>query len=221
MDPEKKLDWLTIMAGEHKIIFGTVPSPFNGTRRPELMRLHDPGSAQHLVQFYEDDSLIIENLAFLVSKTLAAGDSSVVIATPDHLARIGQRLEVSCANLNQARTQARLVELDAADALDRFTSDGSVDEEKFERVIGETVRDAASKSPRSFVFAFGEMVELLWEDGRPDQALRLEQLWNSLATRHHFSLYCTYSLGSLRSSLDPDILTQICAEHALAITTEE
>lgn len=48
----------------------------------------------------------------------------------------------------------------------------------------------------SWTRAFGEMVALLVTDHKPEAALHLEQLWNSLGKTHSFSLFCAYPVDS-------------------------
>ena len=51
----------------------------------------------------------------------------------------------------------------------------------------------ASKQGR--IAVFGELVALLWADGKPPEAIRVEQLWNDLAKSHSFSLLCAYPIA--------------------------
>jgi hypothetical protein len=199
---------------------GELFPPSRGVKCPELLRLHMPDSAQHIVQFYDDESILIENVAYLAAKALAAGASSVLVATELHLEQIRAHLPSSVLNLDALRESGRFVTADAAQALSQFMVDGRPDKAKFDDVVGGIVRSAARNSANDFVFAFGEMVALLCAAGNADGAVRLEQLWNSLAERHHFSLYCAYSLSSLGAKPDADALIQICAEHALTIPSE-
>lgn len=200
---------------------GNLLAPSPGSRCPELLRLHKPeSSSQHLVQFYEDESSIVENVAYLAARTLASGDSSVIVATEAHVEQIRQRLASSSLDLDAARKSGRYVTVDSSKALSKFMVDGQPDKAKFDEVVGGIVRRAAKNSANGFVFAFGEMVGLLCEANNPDAAVRLEQFWNSLAEQHRFSLYCAYSLSSLGSEPDANALIQICAEHALTIPTE-
>ncbi len=110
--------------------------------------------------------------------------------------------------------------LDAAQAASQILLDGSPDEAKFEDLIGDTIRSAAKNSANGFVFVFGEIVALLCAADNSAGAVRLEQLWNSLAERNHFSLYCAYPLTSLGTVPDADAVMKICAEHSLTIPTE-
>jgi len=195
-------------------------APFRGNRHPDLLGLHKPEYAQHLVQFYDDDSIIIENVSFLSARSLAADDSVVVLATESHRERIEKRLVSFGLDVKALLQSRRFVAVDATETLSRFMVDGWPDEAKFEAVVGEIIREAGIKSAHGFVFAFGEMVALLCAASNAAAAIRLEQLWNALGKRHRFSLYCAYSLSSLATISDADAFIEICAEHALTIPTE-
>jgi MEDS: MEthanogen/methylotroph, DcmR Sensory domain len=195
-------------------------APLRGIRCRELLRLHRPQYAQHLVQFYQDESFIIDNTSFLAAQTLVSGDSSVIVATEPRLSRIGERIAACGLNLNVLQTLGRYVAVDATEALTQFMIDAQPDEKKFDQVIGGILRGVESNSEHGFVFVFGEMVELLCAAKKPAAAVQLEKFWNALAARNHFSLYCAYSLSSLGDVPDADTLMQICAEHSLTIPTE-
>lgn len=208
------------MSSERRLRTANRLVPARGSRCPELLDLHKPDKAQHLVQFYDDESFVIENVSYLSAKALAAGDSSVLMATQRHLEQIRERL-VSCAlDLDALQESGRYIPVAAAEALSQFMVGGYPDEAKFDELIGGTIRGAAENSANGFVFAFGEMVALLCNAHNPDAAVCLEQLWNSLAKRNRLSLYCAYSLSSLGSEPDVDALIQICAAHALTIPAE-
>jgi hypothetical protein len=51
--------------------------------------------------------------------------------------------------------------------------------------------------------AYGEMVDLLWKDGRSAASIKLEMLWNRLAGTHDFSLLCGYAMGKLLQWTSP------------------
>jgi hypothetical protein len=187
---------------------------------PELLRLHEPESARHLVQFYEDESFIVENVSYLAAKALASGGAAVIAATERHLEQIRERLAASVLNLDDACEAGRYVTLDAVKVASQILVDGSPDPTRFDDLVGDTIRNAARNSTNGFVFAFGEIVALLCADNNAAGAVRLEQLWNSLAEHHRFSLYCAYPLTCLGTDPDTDALLQICSEHSLTIPTE-
>ena len=187
---------------------------------PELLNLHKPQAARHLVQFYADDSVLIESVSYLAGKALAAGESSVIIATPAHIGAIENRLACYALDLNSLREAGRYLSLDAAQTLAQLVTDSAPDQGKFDQVVGAVLRHATKSSANGFVFAFGEMVALLCADNRAPAAVSLERLWNTLAHQCHFSLYCAYPLVCFGDQPDLDVLSQICAEHSLTIPAE-
>ena len=63
----------------------------------------------------------------------------------------------------------------------------------------------------TIVRAYGEMVDVLWQQGRTDVAIRVELLWNLLATSYGFDLLCGYSMGSFYKQTER--LDEICRHH--------
>jgi signal transduction histidine kinase len=62
------------------------------------------------------------------------------------------------------------------------------------------------------------MVDLLWRDGNADGAIRMEELWNELASEHRFSLLCAYAMGPVDA--DGRGFRAICEQHAHVIPAE-
>src|SRR4029453_17876289 len=116
---------------------------------------------------------------------LGTGDAVVVVATEDHAASLVENLSARGIDAAVAREQGRFIVRDARETLSTFMIDGMPDEARFRDVVG-TVIAQAIQEHRS-VRAFGEMVALLWAEGRREAALRLEEMWNDLARRQPFS----------------------------------
>jgi hypothetical protein len=68
--------------------------------------------------------------------------------------------------------------------------------------------------------AHGEMVDILWREGKANAAIELEKLWNALAARHSFSLLCTYSRQTLANVSEVDGVDLICGCHARVLPSE-
>ncbi len=62
--------------------------------------------------------------------------------------------------------------------------------------------------------AFGEMVDVLCKRGRPDAALRLEEMWNELVGARSLSLMCAYERGSFPHPSDGAHFAGICDAHS-------
>jgi signal transduction histidine kinase len=70
------------------------------------------------------------------------------------------------------------------------------------------------------VAIFGEMVALLWAEGKAEAAIRLEQLWNGLAPVESFSLFCAYPMSCFEREEDAGLFLKVCNEHSAVIPTE-
>src|SRR5258708_32055177 len=122
------------------------------------------------------------------------GDAAVVVATKSHHEGIAKRLSAQGLDTAKAIRQGRYVLLDAGETLPRLMANGSVDEARFTELIGGSftrVRKAANGKD-SCIAVFREIVALLWAGGKPQEAVRGEELWNDLAEQHSFSLLCAY-----------------------------
>src|SRR5207244_4707989 len=71
----------------------------------------------------------------------------------------------------------------------------------------------------STVAIFVEMVSLLGGEGKHGAAVHLEQLWNQLASRHSFALFCAYPIADVASG-PAEALSGICDQHSRAIPSE-
>src|SRR2546428_415779 len=109
---------------------------------------------------------------------------------------------------------------DAAQTLARVMVDGWPDARRFAEVVGGLIREARTHNGDRRVLAFGEMVALLWSEGKREAALRLEQLWNELARHEPFSLYCAYSLASFDEATYAKPFADIARAHAWVIPGE-
>jgi len=176
----------------------------------------------HIVQFYERDDFMVAEVARFIGTAIGAGDSGIVIATKPHRDGIAQELASHGLNVTMAIAQGRYLALDAAETLAKFMIAGEPDRERFTSVIGEVVERARKAAGRegARVAAFGEMVALLWAEGKRDAAIRLEQLWNSLAETHAFSLHCAYPMKGFSRRDYSEPFLKICAEHSSVLPAE-
>lgn len=173
-----------------------------------------PGA--HSVQFYEDSPLFLDQLAEYAGSVLGSGGACIVIATPEHRSGLAERLTDSAIDLSQAAHSGRYIALDAREIMARFMVEGWPDRELFCRTIQPVLARAQASALRKpeLVFAFGEMVALLWEQGHHDAAIQLEQLWNEMQTHHQFALLCAYPLSSFADESQSELFQQVCREHS-------
>lgn len=183
---------------------------------------HPHESCGHTVQFYAEDQALISALTSLVENALRTGSAAIVIATKPHRDALTLELQARGLDTETAAWQCRLILLDAIETLAKFAVDGWPDAARFSALMGGCIAQAqaASLGGDSPVVAFGEMVSLLWAQGKPEAALRLEQLWNDLAKAHSFSLRCAYPIAGFAREEDGEPFLKICAEHTSVIPGE-
>src|ERR1700747_2715007 len=186
-----------------------------------------PGSAsariwhhqEHIVQFYGEDGFLIDELRQFIGSALATGCSAVVIATKAHRENLSRKLKSYVVDVSAATREGRYLAYDAADVLSQFTLNNQIDSARFTHVIGTllTKASASSKEPSRRVVAFGEMVALLWAEGKAEAAIQLEKLWNGIARTYSFSLRCAYPIQGFSKQEDADLFQRVCEEHSHVI----
>src|SRR6266851_2864329 len=124
--------------------------------------------------------------------------------------------EESAASPSSARESAHLVQFYEADsflleALSRLIGDS---------LIADAIKRALEKSESRHVCVYGEMVALLFAEGKGDALLRLEELWNALGKELPFSLCCGYPFKQFSNRPDEPLFLKICAEHSHVVPAE-
>jgi len=174
----------------------------------------DDEQHSHTVQLYTEDSLLVDALGRFVAPVLDAGEAAVIVATPEHRVALARNLVVRGVDIWAAARQGRYIPLDAADTLSLFTLEGWPQPAPFADCLGEVLARArgAAGNPHSPVAVFGEMVALLWAEGKFEAALQLEKLWNELSRTQSFHLRCAYSVGAFAIEQEAPFL-KMCGEH--------
>ncbi|HYO91061.1 MAG TPA: MEDS domain-containing protein, partial [Pyrinomonadaceae bacterium] len=176
------------------------------------------GELDHSVQFYEADTSLLDSLAGFIGTGLERGDAAIVVATEAHREALDERLEARGLDVASAKAAGQYVSLDASETLAKFMVDGSPDSAIFRDVIGGLVERAAAGRPA--VRIFGEMVALLWAEGKCEEATNLEGLWNELHKTHRFSLLCGYPMNGFCGESMAEPLHSVCAQHSSVVPAE-
>lgn len=170
------------------------------------------GKTGHFVRFYDDSDTLLDEVASFLERALRARGRGIVIATGAHTDALRRRLdELARAEGRAPPPSSDIAWLDAETTLTRLMAGGWPDRARFEYEIGRVVAEAcAGGTP---VHAFGELVALLCARGRYDAALHLERLWNELARKLDFSLFCAYPWTLFPAADAAHAFRQVCAEH--------
>jgi hypothetical protein len=162
------------------------------------------------VHFYDSEDLLAESVRDHLLPALRSGGAVVVVATVEHRDAIEAMLVGAGINLSELAMSSRYITRDAEGLLGVLMADETLDTDAFHRTVGDLLSKASNRG-RS-VSIFGEMVALLWNDGNIEVALQIEELWNELATKHRFSLFCAYAMSSFGAA-DKVPFEAVCGCH--------
>jgi CheY-like chemotaxis protein len=170
----------------------------------------------HEVQFYSDDAVFLDSFTHFIAAALEAGDVAIVVATESHRDSLVERLKAQGLDTDAAIRQGTYIPLDVAKTLSTFMVGDMPDPDRFFEVVGDLIRTAAKagKSAHPRIAACGECAPLLWAEGKADAAIRVEQLWDQIATTYEVDILCGYALSSFRGEADELVFQSICAEHS-------
>jgi len=174
--------------------------------------------SDHFVQFYEHDQFLVASVAGFVTMALNRGDCAIVVATPEHRADLLARLISDGVDVAAAEESGQLFALDATETLAKFLVDRRIDRARFHEAL-EPILDRLAKSGRR-IFAFGEMVALLWREGNREAAIALERLWIELSKQNPLTLYCAYPIHAFNDSSEFDAFQSVCMYHNRVIPAE-
>lgn len=179
-------------------------------------------SRGHAVQFYAEDESLVRATSSYIGSALVGGHTAVVVATRTHREQLARVLKQRGLDTMAVVEQGRYLVLDAAECLSQFMEGSSLSEARFNEVVGGLVARAAevASNNQARVVAFGEMVSLLWADGKTEAAIRLEQMWNELSKKYSFSLLCAYPMDLFDEGAQGEKFLQVCEEHSGVVPDE-
>lgn len=172
----------------------------------------------HAVQFYGTDQSLCTTVAGFLAEGLVAGQPAIVIATTQHTDAIVEQLGYRLIDCEKAVRTGELILLDSDATLDLFMVNQEPDEGLFGENIGRLIDQALNGRQRTVLRAYGEMVDVLWKQGRSESAIKLEILWNKLAVKYNFALLCGYSMGSFYKQSKQ--LQRVIAQHTEVVANE-
>lgn len=170
----------------------------------------------HVVGFYETEAFLVDSVRDFLAPGLLAGNAAIVVATDSHRALFGRALMEAGIDLDEAQRCGRYIALDAPEVLSTFMVECMPDAARFRATVGELVARAAEGQHDLRIY--GEMVAVLWDQGNVAAAIALEDLWNDLATRHPFSLFCAYPIRVFDTDANTEPLRKICRQHSRVIS---
>jgi hypothetical protein len=171
----------------------------------------------HAARFYENDSSLARIVADFLHQGFDRGHPAIVVATADLRAEIIQALTDRSCDVVALQRSSELVLLDASATLCTFMIDGTPDARTFSDQFCQLIESVCRGRTDCTVHIFGQMVDVLWQQGEREAAIRLEVLWNQLAQTKAFSLRCGYSIGNFYKDAG---LEDVCDQHSHIVSAD-
>jgi hypothetical protein len=123
----------SVIAGKRFVSRALVGQAFAETSDSGLVR--DQG---HVVQFYTDDAVLLDELAALFRGSLGEGRAVAAIMTSSHRSGLERRLLAQGVDVGEATQNGRLCMLDADQALNEFMEPAGPSRERFLSQFGKS-----------------------------------------------------------------------------------
>jgi hypothetical protein len=152
-----------------------------------------PGT--HSVQIYERDADLVTSVGGMLASSLSFGDSTLVVATREHREMIARELEKLGIDVQACTHQRRYVALDATEVMSSVMREGIPERELFDTNFGSVLKEVRqhARNRNRGLTVYGECVALLWNEGRKQAALTLEEFWQDVFREDRtFHLHCAY-----------------------------
>ena len=171
----------------------------------------------HAVKFYESPESLCHIVAEFLGEGLIERQPALAIATPEHREGILAGLRARHLDVDSLQAAGDLLLIDVAELLASFMVDGMPDAALFTSAATHAIETVRRGRKDVTIRAYGEMVDVLWKAGQDAAAIRVELLWNKLATTDDFDLLCGYSMGTFYKGAD---LNAIERQHSHVVSPQ-
>ncbi|HXJ86620.1 MAG TPA: response regulator [Candidatus Binatia bacterium] len=195
---------------------GALSSPKENGVRSQIQRAAFDVPRLHEAVFYSDRISFISTIANFVCSAIHAGDAAVVAVTKAHQEMLVQRLQSSGVDIATLTKEGKYVCMDPTEVLSTFMVNGFPDRSRFMKAMRDVIMTAGAtlNADHNCIAVCGECASILLSQGNVRAAIRLEQLWNELATQYRIHGLCGYSLGNFQDEVGSHAYERISAEHS-------
>jgi DNA-binding NarL/FixJ family response regulator len=178
-----------------------------------------PGASQtgrrHEAVYYSSDELMLDDWASTAEDALNAGAAFIVIAFDARLSRLHAMLQARGVDVARAVRDGRYISVTVPEVLSQWIVNGLLDETRFWSGATSIMLAAAraSTAEHSRVVACGECAPSLCSQGDAEAAIRLEELWDDVATTYHLDVFCGYAADGCRCDDADGVLSRLRESH--------
>jgi hypothetical protein len=190
----------------------------------ETLKLEPPDvlsnpERHHLVQFYTQEKPFFESVAFFIHEGLRKKERVLLVARQKNLAGFKEVLEKEGWDWKTLMDSGLLACFRAEEVMEKFIRNGEPQWALFDSVVGQLVRNLNADGVPLRIY--GEIVDILWQDGKKHAAVQLEEFWNQLQKTESFSLLCAYALDPLNHDNYDSAFAGVCQTHSCFVSPGE
>ena len=181
--------------------------------------LAEAPAGRHLAQFHREPAKLSDAVYAFLEAGLRRDQSVLIIAGADQKNDILERLEYGKFHVRALGNSGQLGVMDAEQVLEQFTPNGVPDWARFRGALVPMLLQLQPFGRGMRIYS--QMAGVLWQHGKYEAAIRLEELWNALAISVQFSLYCCYSMDTHCEESYAGPLEEVGRTHSDILGTSE
>lgn len=181
----------------------------NTIRKTEIVYHHE-------AHFHSNDESLLDGITQCVRTSLSTDSAIIVFASESHWTNLNSRMEARGIDLTAAVGRRRCIPLDPIETLSKFMVGDLPDPIRLFNVLNDVIDTASGHSGAAHTrtVACGGLAPILLSQGKPEAAIRLEQLWNQVVQNYGLDTVCMYSQNSFESEQGKDVFQRICGLHS-------
>src|SRR3984885_7973082 len=178
------------------------------------------GPQDHIVQLYQDQQFLNRAVCRFAAGAIANGEGVILVPTAAHWEAFRPRLEAEGVDVKAAQGRGQLTVVDADELLPRFMKDAMPDAPVFLGLAADVIAKARGEDRYPKVRWWGEMVNVLWEQGNVAASMSLEDQFDRLAKHHEIAIFCSFVMDNFNSEVPPPLLPRWAKNHSHLIPVE-
>jgi hypothetical protein len=179
------------------------------------------GPRDHIVQLYQDQQFLSRAVCRFAAGAIANGEGVILVPTAAHWEAFRPRLEAEGVDVKAVQDKGQLTVVDADELLPRFMKDAMPDAPVFLGLAANVIAKARGDGQYPKVRWWGEMVNVLWEQGNVAASMSLEDQFDRLAKHHEIAIFCSFVMDNFNSEVQSRLLPRLGQNHSHLIPVED
>jgi hypothetical protein len=183
--------------------------------------LESAAAPDHIVQLYQDEKFLSRAVCRFAVSALAHGEGVILVPTAAHWRALRPRLEAEGVDTQAAQKAGQLTVVDADGLLPEFIRGSMPDAPLFMGIAAEAVAKARGGDRFTKVRWWGEMVNVLWEQGNVAGSMSLEDQFHRLAREQNIAIFCSFLMDNFNGDVHARMIPRLGENHTHLIPVED